>query len=377
MKQIFITLLTLISLTACGETKEPVAVNNMQNNKSIVIYFSHAGENYSVGNVREGNTKLVADVICEQVGADRFEIECTKDYNMGYSALCDLAKQEQQNGELPEFMGGKVRVKVERVTWKSINTPVKGTDLVSETDMVINNGSLTVPVKVESELYGYRVFITPLNVPQFPFNNEAATIPGKIEAENYDVAGPGFSFFDNDSENKGKEYRDDAVDIVTASEGGYAIGYTEKGEWLEYTVNVEDDKEYDVTAYVSNSAVIDGFQLFVDDERITDDYTIPQVSENWSLYEEVPVVSGVKMTKGEHVLKLQIVGSYVNVDWLKFTEHDKTSADLVLDYNDIVNISGLQIYDVNGKLLSVNDLRCYTIYIATTPDLRSFKFIKR
>lgn len=279
--------------------------------------------------------------------------------------------------KLPEFMGGKVRVKVERVTWKSINTPVKGTDLVSETDMVINNGSLTVPVKVESELYGYRVFITPLNVPQFPFNNEAATIPGKIEAENYDVAGPGFSFFDNDSENKGKEYRDDAVDIVTASEGGYAIGYTEKGEWLEYTVNVEDDKEYDVTAYVSNSAEIDGFQLFVDDERITDDYTIPQVSENWSLYEEVPVVSGVKMTKGEHVLKLQIVGSYVNVDWLKFTEHDKTSADLVFDYNDIVNISGLQIYDVNGKLLSVNDLRCNTIYIATTPDLRSFKFIKR
>ncbi|MCQ2192281.1 MAG: flavodoxin [Paludibacteraceae bacterium] len=105
MKQIFITLLTLISLTACGETKEPVAVNNMQNNKSIVIYFSHAGENYSVGNVKEGNTKLVADVICEQVGADRFEIECTKDYNMGYSALCDLAKQEQQNGELPEFKG--------------------------------------------------------------------------------------------------------------------------------------------------------------------------------------------------------------------------------------------------------------------------------
>ena len=29
--------------------------------KALVVFFSHAGENYSVGNIKVGNTKIVAD----------------------------------------------------------------------------------------------------------------------------------------------------------------------------------------------------------------------------------------------------------------------------------------------------------------------------
>ena len=74
--------------------------------KAIVIYFSHAGENYSVGDIKEGNTKLVADMICEATGADRFEIVAEKSYDMAYTPLINLAKEEQQKGELPAFKGG-------------------------------------------------------------------------------------------------------------------------------------------------------------------------------------------------------------------------------------------------------------------------------
>ena len=42
--------------------------------KSIVIFFSHAGENYSVGNIKVGNTKIVADYISEITGAGQFEM---------------------------------------------------------------------------------------------------------------------------------------------------------------------------------------------------------------------------------------------------------------------------------------------------------------
>ena len=42
--------------------------------KAIVIFFSHAGDNYSVGNIEVGNTKIVADYISEITGADQFEI---------------------------------------------------------------------------------------------------------------------------------------------------------------------------------------------------------------------------------------------------------------------------------------------------------------
>ena len=36
--------------------------------KSIVIYFSHTGENYSVGVIQEGNTAKVAKEIARQTG---------------------------------------------------------------------------------------------------------------------------------------------------------------------------------------------------------------------------------------------------------------------------------------------------------------------
>lgn len=72
---------------------------------SIVIFFSHAGDNYSVGNVAVGNTKIVADYITEITGASQFEIVTHKYDGMAYTTLIRLAKEEAQNGELPPYEG--------------------------------------------------------------------------------------------------------------------------------------------------------------------------------------------------------------------------------------------------------------------------------
>lgn len=265
---------------------------------------------------------------------------------------------------LPEFLGGKVKVKIERVTWKDKDTPVSGTDLISESEMTLDGTSLTVPVKIESKLYGYRIFLTPSNVPQFPYENNAATLPGTFEAENYDVAGQGFSYFDNDSENKGGEYRKDAVDIVTAGTG-YAIGYTEKGEWLEYTVNVTKTDDYIVTANVSNSNELDGFKLYVDGKLMTEPYSIKQTSEDWSVYEEVPVGNAkIKLEEGEHIIKIEVVGSYVNIDWLKFSIEDKSSVNLLNSADDTEYL----YYDMNGHNISKENLQKDCVYMKVSPD---------
>lgn len=79
----------------------------MENNKGkvLIVFFSHAGENYSVGNIKEGNTKLVADEIQRVTGGDVFEIVADKDYNMPYEPLTRLAQEEARKGELPSFNG--------------------------------------------------------------------------------------------------------------------------------------------------------------------------------------------------------------------------------------------------------------------------------
>ena len=80
--------------------------NNMEKQgKFLVVFFSHAGENYSVGNIEVGNTKIVADYISEMTGADQFEIVADKDYDMPYMQLIEVAKQEANNGELPAMVG--------------------------------------------------------------------------------------------------------------------------------------------------------------------------------------------------------------------------------------------------------------------------------
>jgi flavodoxin len=92
-------LVVLAASTACGQNK-----SNM-NQKALVIFFSHAGENYSVGNIKVGNTKIVADYIREITGADQFEIVAEKDYDMPYMDLIKVAQDEAKAGELPAYKG--------------------------------------------------------------------------------------------------------------------------------------------------------------------------------------------------------------------------------------------------------------------------------
>lgn len=42
----------------------------MENKKVLVAYFSRAGDNYGVGNIKVGNTKIMAGMIATQTGAD-------------------------------------------------------------------------------------------------------------------------------------------------------------------------------------------------------------------------------------------------------------------------------------------------------------------
>ena len=114
MKYLLASALCLLVSTACsgsnpGNSNENETATQQASTTSgenaLVVFFSHAGDNYSVGNIEEGNTKIVADYITELTGADQFEIVTHKYDGMAYKPLCDLAKEELENGELPEFEG--------------------------------------------------------------------------------------------------------------------------------------------------------------------------------------------------------------------------------------------------------------------------------
>ncbi len=71
----------------------------------LVVYFSHAGENYNVGVIEEGNTAKMGKIIAEQMSADVFELVPVVPYPEDYDSCLDVATEEQRTDARPEYEG--------------------------------------------------------------------------------------------------------------------------------------------------------------------------------------------------------------------------------------------------------------------------------
>ena len=69
--------------------------------KSIVIYFSRAGENYSVGYIDKGNTEVIAEYISDIIGSDMFKVEPANPYAADYNTCIKEAKERQASHNAP------------------------------------------------------------------------------------------------------------------------------------------------------------------------------------------------------------------------------------------------------------------------------------
>ena len=74
--------------------------------KNLIVYFSHTGENYvngAIKNLTKGNTEIVAEMINDEIGGDLFEIVPLHDYNYDYYKCIDEAKRELNKNARPEI----------------------------------------------------------------------------------------------------------------------------------------------------------------------------------------------------------------------------------------------------------------------------------
>ena len=74
--------------------------------KSLIIYFSRAGNNYSNEGIKfleKGNTEVIAEYIQEFTGADMFKVEPLNEYPEDYMECTEVAKEELKNDERPKL----------------------------------------------------------------------------------------------------------------------------------------------------------------------------------------------------------------------------------------------------------------------------------
>ena len=72
----------------------------MKDKKSLIIYFSRADENYSVGYIDKGNTEVVAEYVKKITNADMFKLEPLVPYAKDYSTCIEEAKERIGNAPI-------------------------------------------------------------------------------------------------------------------------------------------------------------------------------------------------------------------------------------------------------------------------------------
>jgi hypothetical protein len=202
----------------------------------------------------------------------------------------------------------------------------------------VSNGLLDL-LSSSAKLTVNKIVIPPLTS---PFGGTAALIPGTIQAENFDEGLPGNAFYDNTSINEGSQaaYRPgSAVDIDNCNDGSpcYNVGYATTGEWMNYTVDVAETKNYNLEIRYATMTAAPSIKLFMDNVAITSTVVLPSTS-SWSKFKSV-FVNNIPLTAGlNRIMKVQIMSSDADMNYFKFTPGTITDLALSDDLNVELNV---------------------------------------
>ena len=152
---------------------------------------------------------------------------------------------------------------------------------------------------------------------QSPYGGTPWAVPGKIEAENYDTGGEGVAYHDNETANQGGQYRTDGVDIKTTADagGGFAVGWVNANEWMEYTVNVATSGNYNIQARVGSAMSNRTFRIEFNGVDKTGWINVP-VFATWDTYATV-TVPNVSLSAGQQVMRV-LMGTqdFMDFNWI-------------------------------------------------------------
>lgn len=164
-----------------------------------------------------------------------------------------------------------------------------------------------------------------------PYGGSAAAIPGTFEAENFDDGGQGVAYYDTVSGNSGGSYRSTDVDIQATTDlgGGFNLGWTKAGEWVQYTVNVTAAGSYRLEVRVANSGSGARFRVNVDGSDRTGAVDVPNTG-GWQSWQTLSLPA-ISLSAGLHVVRVifenvSSTGSVGNYNWFRFASDTSSGA---------------------------------------------------
>ncbi|MGE4183269.1 MAG: carbohydrate-binding domain-containing protein, partial [Limisphaerales bacterium] len=145
-----------------------------------------------------------------------------------------------------------------------------------------------------------------------------STTATRIEAENFDEGGQGLAYHETTPQNAGGAYRAEAVDVfaTTDSGGGHTVAWTAVGEWLDYTIRVEQAGSYRLRARAARGqSGARTVRFLFDGVDKTGNLVIPATG-NWEAY--TTVESGrFDLAAGQQTLRMDVTSADFNLNWVE------------------------------------------------------------
>jgi lysophospholipase L1-like esterase len=136
-------------------------------------------------------------------------------------------------------------------------------------------------------------------------------LPATVQAEHYATGGEGVGYHDTTAGNQGGAYRTDGVDIAYApSAGSHVVTQIRPGEWLEYSVDAPEERDYSLAFRLSSPSGGQFFEMKVDGRS-----EVTVIAPRTGSYDAYTTISTqVRLTRGVHRIRIHFYGDGQNFD---------------------------------------------------------------
>jgi endoglucanase Acf2 len=158
---------------------------------------------------------------------------------------------------------------------------------------------------------------------QQAFYGNSFEIPGIIDAGDYDKfeggIGQHISYYDASVINEGDYRTNEYVDAITIPSEGNTVGWISAGEWLEYSIDVEDAGLYSLDIRYASGNDNGGGPIYfeIEGDTVSPEITLPSTG-SWTTWGN-HLTNEIELTQGEHILRLKVINGEFNLGRMEFS----------------------------------------------------------
>lgn len=316
---------------ASGELEKTAIVNIVESDPSESNEAVIFGLNNPSGATLAGITNHTLSII---------EIDKLKPSFIGLDTMVELTA-----GELAREINFMTSEAASCSFARSANVPIASMTALTTTGGVNQRGTIDQLSQTADTLIYFKcidgaqntsdeVIVTFISEKPFaPYGGTPSLIPGRIEAEAFDTGDNGVAYLDNNAQT-GVNFRSEDVDIqpTTDSAGGdYNIGWTQAGEWFQYTVNIAEAGLYQIIARTAtNYAGPSTFSMSINGQNIANFST--GTTGGWQSFQNLNA-DNIALKAGIQTIRVTQNTGGVNLNFFNFIKTQDLVPPRIASFN--------------------------------------------